>query len=790
MSVRSSRWIVVAVQLAVTGCGGGDAVAPHVGPAARLSVSSAPSASVVVGEGAGSMTVRVTDAAGAAVPGVLVKFTTGTLVTVAPDSVRTDVVGEAHASIVAGTKSGLAIVVASAGGSALTGQVTMLVTAGPAVQIVVNPKTARIFYVGDTLKLATTALDQYGNTLSAGALTFAVVDPSLLRVDAGGVVTALRQDGSTTVVVSSGVHADSSSIAVTAAGITPCTGVATPSQPPIGDLVTFSGTSSGCLAGTTTGAEYALIVFNSSLDGTFSLTATVTPSGIAAAPTASLALLSSPASLAEPTAPPMLARGSSAAAPVADETFHLRLHERVRRTVEAHAASARRWYAARTLAPAPTKVGAFSVAPSYSAIPASPVAGSILKVNVNANEDCTAPAYRGARVVAVGTRSIVLADTLNPANGFSDADYVRFAARFDTLVYPLDATAFGDPSDIDGNGRVAILFTRAVNELTPANSSSFVAGFFYGRDLLPATGASPCAGSNEGELMYMLVPDSAGEVNGNVRGRGFVDTITTGVLAHEMQHLINASRRLYVNPGAAIDEAVWLNEGLSHVAEELLYYRESGMLARGDLGDGAVRVGSMQTYPFFKADLAANFSRWIEYLQDPGDNSPTAADDELATRGATWTFLRYAADQLYSDDGDVWRRFDNSTTTGIGTLQVVFGSPVDLPRLFRDWTVANLLDDAGITTDPRFAHPSWNFRSLFGNTFGSYDPSHSIFTPIGSPLRVSPLTNGIGARVRVRGTSASYYRLAVGAGREALLGLASGAGPPSPQLQFIVVRTK
>ena len=108
---------------------------------------------------------------------------------------------------------------------------------------------------------------------------------------------------------------------------------------------------------------------------------------------------------------------------------------------------------------------------------------------------------------------------------------------------------FGAPCDIDDNGKIAILFTRAVNELTPANSPSFVGGFFFPRDLFPAHAAPTfdvCATSNEGEMFYMLVPDPTGAINGNVPAR-LRRQLTTGILAHEFQHLINAGRRMYVN---------------------------------------------------------------------------------------------------------------------------------------------------------------------------------------------------------------------------------------------------
>ena len=61
-----------------------------------------------------------------------------------------------------------------------------------------------------------------------------------------------------------------------------------------------------------------------------------------------------------------------------------------------------------------------------------------------------------------------------------------------------------------------------------------------------------------------------------------MDTSTTAVIAHEFQHLINAGRRMYVNN--ALDfEDTWLDEGLAHVAEELLFYREAGLRPKGNI---------------------------------------------------------------------------------------------------------------------------------------------------------------------------------------------------------------
>jgi hypothetical protein len=273
--------------------------------------------------------------------------------------------------------------------------------------------------------------------------------------------------------------------------------------------------------------------------------------------------------------------------------------------------------------------------------------GDLVRLNVNGEQNCTNGIYHIARVEAIGDKSMILADTLNPKNGFTTADYQRYAAKFDTLIYPLDEGAFGAPTDIDNNGRVGIIFTRAVNELTPAGSDQYVGGFTFSRDLFPKVGtdrAEACETSNQGEYFYALAPDPLGTINSNPRSTDFVDKATVPVLAHELQHLINVSRLLYVNTTATAYEEVWLDEGLAHIAEELLFYRESRTAPRTNLDLDAIRARSA-IVTAFNEDMIGNAGRYGSYLEAPNTSSPYASGDELTTRGAAWDFLRYLADQ-------------------------------------------------------------------------------------------------------------------------------------------------
>src|SRR5205807_6994145 len=91
-----------------------------------------------------------------------------------------------------------------------------------------------------------------------------------------------------------------------------------------------------------------------------------------------------------------------------------------------------------------------------------------------------------------------------------------------------------------------------------------------------------CPGSNVAELINLFVPD-------NVTPKPVVAARIVETMSHEFQHLINAARRLCINKSAAISEERWLNEGLSHIAEELTFYKESGLSPRQNIG--ALTIG-------------------------------------------------------------------------------------------------------------------------------------------------------------------------------------------------------
>jgi hypothetical protein len=407
---------------------------------------------------------------------------------------------------------------------------------------------------------------------------------------------------------------------------------------------------------------------------------------------------------------------------------------------------------------------------STAAVP--PTVGAAVTLNAASNS-CGTPSNRASHVVAVSNRAIVVADDANPAGGFTADEYASIATTFDTLVDPIDRAAFGDPSDIDGNSRVIIFYTRAVNELTPAESEGIVGGFFNPRDLFPTQSTSQlegCSGSNVAEMFYMLVPDPNGTINSNVRSKADVQQNTIAVIGHEYQHLINASRRIYVNNANDFEE-VWLNEGLSHIAEELLFYRTSGLAPRANLDANVITASQTRVNAFNNYEVS-NFGRYLLLLQRPENSSPYAENDSLSNRGAVWSFLRYAADRKATADGAIWQQLVNSQSTGMTNLAQVFGS--DVMAWIRDWSISVFTDDK-VTTASIFQQPSWNFRSIL--------PRIGVTT---FPLKVRPLTNATTTSLSLGGGSSVYATFGVAAGGTA--GVSWTAG--SPNVVFSIVRTK
>jgi hypothetical protein len=303
-----------------------------------------------------------------------------------------------------------------------------------------------------------------------------------------------------------------------------------------------------------------------------------------------------------------------------------------------------------------------------------------------------------AKVGVVSERAIIYLDD-EAADVFSPADMQHYANLFDDPIHPTHLQVFGAPSDIDGNGRVLILFTPRVNALTPRGSSSFVTGFFYGCDLLAR---SRCSGTNQAEIFYSLVPDPNGRW-GDRRATVTVMAAVPPVLAHEFQHMIQFARRGFSN------DVLWLAEGLAHMAEQVIaeVFDARAEVLRAELFRSVVRSNGRQY-------LSGYRSTSLIAEEAPGST---------AMRGGAWLLLMYL--RGHYGGNDLLRRLTGSQLSGVESVVAETGRPWH--ELASDFAVALWAHEAPATLGQR--------AKEYG--FVGYSPRTEL-TPVGGVYPVQP----------------------------------------------------
>ncbi|MCC7053765.1 MAG: hypothetical protein IT355_10895 [Gemmatimonadaceae bacterium] len=319
-----------------------------------------------------------------------------------------------------------------------------------------------------------------------------------------------------------------------------------------------------------------------------------------------------------------------------------------------------------------------------------------------------------ARLIYTGTNILLYVDNAAPVTGgFTDAEYANFGRQMDIDLFPIDVAAFGQTSDIDANGKTYVLFTPVVNRLTLTSGScgSYVAGFFNGADL------SGNANANRAEIFYSSVPgEPAGGPTCQALPQATVRQSAPATFIHELQHMISYNQ--HVLSRNASTEAVWLNEGLSHMAEELGGKLYEDRYPCPNLPPCPVSPGRASTAQIFpdsaQGFLPPNFGNAYDFFssrQDFSLTSPTGFGT-IEERGVAWLFLRWLVDQKGSAK---LTQLVQTRTTGTANIEAVAGE--SFTALYADFLAATLLDDfPGATAGQipaRYQFTSRNLRAIY-----------------------------------------------------------------------------
>jgi hypothetical protein len=386
-----------------------------------------------------------------------------------------------------------------------------------------------------------------------------------------------------------------------------------------------------------------------------------------------------------------------------------------------------------------------------------------------------------ATALKVGTHIAIYVDNAAPQPGLSQGGLDSLRAVFDTRLYETDTLAFGRESDIDnngsGNGVVIVLMTGKVNALVTQTTcqsptGGYVAGYFFGADLITTP---PFATGNNGEIFYSIVPDPGATLS-CAHPVSDVAQLVPVTFVHEFQHMISFNQHFLAHctsSGCFVPpEDLWLNEGLSHYAEELG-------------GRTYLPTDTVSYCRHVWGDLT-NAGRYLtaperSFLVD------TSGIGSIAARGAYWLFVRYLVDQFATDTSFAGanaftRKLEQTTLTGVANVSAATG--VAFPTLVERWGLTNYVADLpGFSTPSELRYVKWHFRSDFPllratcpNPRTGTPPDPNI--PAAFTL-VPPVINGSSAQVTdtLRAGSGSYYRLQQAAGAPGFtLLFSNGAG--------------
>lgn len=298
-----------------------------------------------------------------------------------------------------------------------------------------------------------------------------------------------------------------------------------------------------------------------------------------------------------------------------------------------------------------------------------------------------------AQVKRKGSRGAILVET-----GVTVADTAldELLRLYDNVIHPRDVALFGDPalrdgqatraSDRNGDGLVWIVITPKVAEKNDA------VGFFVASDFVEAS-EEPQSNppSNEADILYLVAPSS---------GTGVTALAT--ILAHELQHLLGFASKSYraaVRGGQPAIEALWLDEGQSHFAEDACGF-----------GGENVTLLKQELFPAF------------------GDTALLGGEDTLRLRASALLFVRflfeqkggvgYGAQGAISDAGGAaWLAALHTTSEqGRAAIEATYGN---FKSAFERWLVAVGVSNRGVTTSPQVTYRALIDDATTGSKIGA-----------------------------------------------------------------------
>lgn len=403
-------------------------------------------------------------------------------------------------------------------------------------------------------------------------------------------------------------------------------------------------------------------------------------------------------------------------------------HRRAELSLRRHEVELLEW--ARPLATPGARAALANVAPRSRAasrsITADVQVGDTVPIRVPKLDDVCAGFDSIATVVRhVGGHAVWLEDVNNPAGGYTSDDFEQLNQVFDDRIYETNVEYFGEPLDLDENGRIGVVTTKEVN------ARENVLGFVSAADLFDRT---TCASSDFGELYYGRTPDPNGEF-GDEYTLAAARLDAPQLIAHEFAHILQFSGLLRIE-GVPPSTAIWNLEGQALIAEELNGHAATDRSTGQNYGFDVAWTGvpgedEEQTeiawyfggfvdlflyYGFKDPEMSAPGApeecSWLD-LEDDGNDGPCESGREVY--GVPWSILRWLADHYGVEVGGeaaFQRGLVERGSSGFPAIAELV--PVPRNRWLAEWAAALYVDDRVAGADSRLTFPSWDLTDIEG----------------------------------------------------------------------------
>jgi hypothetical protein len=265
------------------------------------------------------------------------------------------------------------------------------------------------------------------------------------------------------------------------------------------------------------------------------------------------------------------------------------------------------------------------------------------------------------------------------AYGFDNCDLVTIANIVDLNIVPNVREAFGLESDVNADGKVAVVVTPVLNYMTQFSEDEDSAGTLVGSYADPEVDLTDFdveenPMSDEQEVIYVHAPDPYGFLNAYapVTIQAYTGLDLAAEIARAYTRLVSYNNKVLSGTGAGEADETWIQEGLAALAADLT-------------GFGAVNHPAV----------------W-DYLDAPHVYSLVLDDDASAistagTWGAQYLFLRWLTDNVApSDDsaGSLMEQIVQGANNGAEGIANATGQ--NFEDLVVQWQVALLT--TGVTT--------------------------------------------------------------------------------------------